>query len=302
MWPSGAKPESWRATPAPSRPWSARTKCSSPPAMTRPSASGPLPTRWLASRCRRRVWEDRERLGHRQSVSDWHETPNTKHGTPSPQPSPRGGGGRKRTRRCLVGLWSLLSGWGKNDGPAADQRRLRRGHFEPLEDRRLMDADPLKIGVTYLEEDSGSDLHGDTFQILFEGGAPGTELTQLVINGDHGPAGLSVGDMIFDTIKGGLGADEAFNLQVVSSTGIQNVSGQVTDGGTSITFNFQGFNAGEKLVFSIDVDEVQDFDPSETNQQTINEGIDPIASGVEFQSSKLTAKFDAPHYHDIQGT
>jgi serine-aspartate repeat-containing protein C/D/E len=201
-----------------------------------------------------------------------------------------------------VGLWSLLTGWGANDGQAADQRRLHRGHFEPLEDRRLMDADPLKIGVTYHEEDGGSDLHGDRFEVLFQGGAPGTELTQLVINGDHGPAGLSVGDMIFDTIKGGLGADEAFNLQVVSSTGIQNVSWQVSDGGMTLTFNFQGFNAGEKLIFTVDVDEVQQFDPSETNQQIINEGIDPIASGVEFQSSNLNAKFHAPHYHDVQGT
>jgi serine-aspartate repeat-containing protein C/D/E len=203
-----------------------------------------------------------------------------------------------------VGLWSLFTGRRKPRTIGKESRTSvsRRGRFEALEERRLMDADPVKIGVTYLEEDSGSDQHGDTFQILFEGGAPGTEVTQLVINGDHGPAGLSVGDMIFDTIKGGLGADEAFNLQVVSSTGIQNVSWQVSDGGMTLTFNFQGFNAGEKLVFSIDVDEVQDFDPTETNQQTINEGIDPIASGVEFQGSKLTAKFQAPHYHDIQGT
>ena len=203
-----------------------------------------------------------------------------------------------------MGLWSLLAPWRRKPSTASDSRKAtaRRGRFEALEERRLLDADPIKIGVTYLEEDSGSDLHGDTFQVLFEGGAPGTELTQLVINGDHGPAGLSVGDMIFDTIRGGLGADEAFNLQVVSSSGIQNVSWQLSDGGMQLTFNFQGFHAGEKLVFSVDVDEVQDFDPTETNQQTINEGIDPIASGVEFQGSKLTGKFHAPHYHDIQGT
>ncbi|HEV8695398.1 MAG TPA: hypothetical protein VGQ93_14640, partial [Lysobacter sp.] len=137
-----------------------------------------------------------------------------------------------------------MTAWRKNEVPTEDARRSRRGRFEALEDRRLMDADPLKIGVTYVEQDGGSDLHGDTFEILFEGGAPGTEVTQLVINGDHGPAGLSVGDMIFDTIKGGLGADEAFGLQVASSTGIGNVSWQVSDGGMTLTFNFLGFNAG----------------------------------------------------------
>jgi len=215
-----------------------------------------------------------------------------------------------------VGLWSLLSGWRKRravDGPhklpragrrksPAAKQAARHCRFETMEERRLLDADPLKIGVTYLEEDSGSDLHGDTFQVQFEGGAPGTELTRLIIDGDHGPAGLSVGDMIFDTLKSGLGADEAFNLQVVSSTGIQHVSWQVSDGGSQLTFEFSGFHAGEKLIFSIDVDEVQDFDPSETNQATINEGIDPIASGVEFQGSQLTAEFETPHFHDIGGT
>ena len=212
-----------------------------------------------------------------------------------------------------MGLWSLLSGWQRGaqkleraprrSAPRDKQpEAVRQCRFEGLEERRLMDADPIKIGATYHEADSGSDLHGDRFEILFEGGAPGTELTQLVIDGDKDPSGVSFADMIFDTIKGGLGADEAFNLQIVSSTGIDHVSWQVADGSSKLTFNFSGFNAGEKLIFTIDVDEVQDFDPSETNQQKINEGIDPIASGVEFQGSHLSADFHAPHYHDIGGT
>jgi serine-aspartate repeat-containing protein C/D/E len=198
-----------------------------------------------------------------------------------------------------VGLWSLLTGWQSGSVPATESRR---GRFESLEDRRLMDADPLKIGMTYIEQDGGSDLHGDSFEVLFEGGVAGTELTELVVNGDHGPTGLSVGDMIFDTVKGGLGADDAFGLQVISSTGIENVSWQVADGGMQLTLHFQGFHAGDKLVFTIDVDEVQEFNPAQTNQQIINEGIDPIASGVEFQGSKLTASFVAPRYFDAQGT
>jgi hypothetical protein len=51
-------------------------------------------------------------------------------------------------------------------------------------------------------------------------------------------------------------------------------------------------------VFSIDVDEVEDFDPEQTDYDLINEGLDPITSGVEFQGSLLTAEFSAPHYHD----
>jgi serine-aspartate repeat-containing protein C/D/E len=212
-----------------------------------------------------------------------------------------------------VGLWSLVTGWRtKNRRHRAARRRVqgeirqlqggRFCRFEAMEERRLLDADPIRIGVTYLEGDSGSDLHGDTFQIMFQGGAPDTEVTRVVIDGDHNTPGLSVGDMIFDTVQGGLGADEAFPLQVVSSTGIDKVTWQVADGGTSLVFEFHGFNAGEKLVFSIDVDEVQEFDPAETNLEVINEGIDPIASGVEFQGSHLTADFHAPHYRDTSGT
>ena len=86
--------------------------------------------------------------------------------------------------------------------------------FEAMEERRLLDADPIKIGVTYLEGDSGSRSRTATRSRSFEGGSTGTELTQLKIDGDHYTPGLSFGDMIFDTVQGGLGADEAFPLQV----------------------------------------------------------------------------------------
>ncbi len=212
-----------------------------------------------------------------------------------------------------MGLWSLLTGWRRRNRRLAAARRataieikqLRAGRycrFEAMEERRLLNADPIKVGVTYLEDDSGHDANGDTFQIAFEGGAPGTELTHLVIDGDHYTPGLSFGDMIFDTVKGGLGADGAFPLQILSSTGIGSVTWHVDDGSSLLTFDFQGFHAGDKLVFTIDVDEVQDFTPGTTDIDTINQGIDPIASGVEFQGSHLTADFTAPHYYDKSGT
>src|SRR5436190_1575408 len=95
----------------------------------------------------------------------------------------------------------------------------RQCRFERMEERQMLDADPLKLGVVYIEEDGGSDLHGDTFEVQFQGGAPGTVLSRVVIDGDHGPKGISVGDMIFDTAQGGLGADHAFAFQVVAITG-----------------------------------------------------------------------------------
>ena len=218
-----------------------------------------------------------------------------------------------------MGWWNSLWNWGRTDeahaAPVVASRRrqgkkrsmlaeetLRRCRFELMEERRMMDADPIKIGAVYIEEDSGSDLHGDTFEIQFQGGHSGSELTRLVIDTDHGPSGRSVGDLIFDTVKGGWGADEAFALQVVSKNGIDDVKWHVEDGGTRLVFDFKGFHAGDKLVFSIDVDEIQDFDPSDTNQDVINEGVDPITSGVEFQGSTLTGTFQEIHHHDVTGT
>ncbi len=222
-----------------------------------------------------------------------------------------------------MGLWNLLSIWRRSLWSAELSEAAqhsgktirksggktvrvdepsRRCRFETMEERQLMDADPIKLGVVYIEEDSGSDLHGDTFEILFEGGAAGTELTRLVINTDHDPNGRSIGDLFFDTVKGGWGADEAFPMQIVSQNGVQEVTWTVEDGGTQLVLNFKGFNAGEKVRFSIDVDEIQDYDPSITDLNLINEGIDPITSGVEFQGSIGSAVFKAPHFYDVEGS
>jgi len=51
---------------------------------------------------------------------------------------------------------------------------LRRCRFEAMEPRQMLSADPLRIGAVYVEDDIGSDIHGDTFHVTFEGGAPGT--------------------------------------------------------------------------------------------------------------------------------
>ena len=59
---------------------------------------------------------------------------------------------------------------------------------------------------------------------------------------------------------------------------------------------FTGFDAGDKLVFSIDVDEVQKAKPN------INDGINPVTSGIEFEGSTLHAEFSAPHYYNASGT
>jgi serine-aspartate repeat-containing protein C/D/E len=174
-----------------------------------------------------------------------------------------------------------------------------------MEERQLLAAAPLFVGAVYIEDDFGSDDLGDTFVITFEGGAPGTQLTRVEIDGDKSPFGLSRGDMIFDTELGGLGADGAFPFRLVSlltQDPTATVRETVEDGGSLLALEFTNFYAGDKLIFSIDVDEVLEYDPDATDLEVINQWIDPIASGLEFQGSMLRARFSAPYYHPSQTT
>lgn len=187
-------------------------------------------------------------------------------------------------------------------------RAAARG-LEPMEPRLLLSVQPVVAGSVYIEEDLGSDLHGDTFILTFEGGAPGTQLLSIEINGDQNSPGFNVGDVFFDTETnplasgfGRFGADESFPLQIESAEGISQVRWFVNDGTSRLRFEFEGFDPGEVLRFSIDVDEVEDYDPSETDTQTINDGFDPITSGVEFQGSTFVADFSAPNFEPLQIT
>lgn len=169
----------------------------------------------------------------------------------------------------------------------------------------MLAVDLLQIGAVYTEADLGSDVHGDTFEITFEGGAPGTQLTRLVVNGDQGTAGFGEGDVFFDHEAGGYGADDAHAFTIVAlETDDPNasVAAFVEDGGLMLTLELVSFRAGDRLIFSIDVDEVEDFDPNESDLTLVNEGFDPITSGVEFQGSQLSAQFVAPHYFDASGS
>src|SRR5690606_20199742 len=99
-----------------------------------------------------------------------------------------------------------------------------------------------------------------------------------------------------DITAGGLGAFNAFGLSIISHAGFEITGFTVTDGGTKLVINFSGFDAGEKLVFTIDVDEYG-FDIDEPG-----DGVNAVVEGAELQGSKLTGKFTAPHYFEATGT
>ena len=164
-----------------------------------------------------------------------------------------------------------------------------------MEPRRLLatSATPIHIGAVYLEDSSEKDDVGDLIEITWTGGAEGTQLTQVTINTDRALNGsLSDGDPFFDTEDGGAGAYSSVPLTVVSSDGIDSVTVTVSDGGTLLTITAVGWDPGEKLVLSVDVDE-QGFLASDSTA---------VDEGGEFQYSHLTGVFEAENYYSATGT
>ncbi|OYP33203.1 hypothetical protein CGZ80_18395 [Rhodopirellula sp. MGV] len=173
-----------------------------------------------------------------------------------------------------------------------------------LERRELFAADPIHVGVVYLEtdylesdNDVGSDSQGDKFLLSFTGGAEGTTLNRIRISTDKDGDGLSIGDPIFDTQVGGrgkLGAHDFKILKIETTDGrVATATATVADGGQELILDLTNFRSGDRLEFTIDVDEVLRM-PSDLDE--FNDRLDVITSGQEFQDSILEAFFEAPHY------
>jgi protocatechuate 3,4-dioxygenase beta subunit len=156
-------------------------------------------------------------------------------------------------------------------------------------------APQVLLGSVYFEEATGDDSRPDIIEVSFVGGAPGTTLNRLIINGDKQQNGLSEGDVFFDTAAGGLGAFHYAGLSIVSAVGFTVMGVSVVDGGSQIVFDLSGFDAGEKLVFSVDADEVQFIDGDDVD-------VNSLVEGAEFQRSILVGEFSAPGYVDLRLT
>ncbi|MFH1919177.1 MAG: SdrD B-like domain-containing protein [Planctomycetota bacterium] len=189
---------------------------------------------------------------------------------------------RRRARRVV----SSSSRFSAANSPV----RRRTCRFEQVEPRRLLSADPIRVGAVYFEEATGQDEAGDLIEITWTGGAPGTQLTSLVIETDKLGDGLTIGDVLFDTEPGTGGAFGSVGLSILQSDGIDAVGAQVVDGGTTLTLTFAGFDPGEKLLVSVDVDEQGFLGPN------------AVAEGNEFEGSILAATFAADHFFDVTGS
>ncbi len=182
--------------------------------------------------------------------------------------------------------------WRRRRQHAWKNRTARRLHCEPLEGRCLLSVTPIHLGAVYTEQTTqGTETTADLFQITWDGGGHDAQLTQLVIDGDQDGNGFDQGDVFFDTVPGGPGVGSAFPVQLISADGIDSVSFTVVDGGTRLLIQATGWDAGETLVFSVDVDEQDD---------TANS----LVEGAEFERSVLEATFVSAggHYQSVTGT
>ncbi len=177
-----------------------------------------------------------------------------------------------------------------NETQAEKKAFLRSCYFEVMEQRRVLSADPVVAGITYVEGDLGQDSTPDHFEVTFEGGAATTQLTQFVINGDQDQNGVtSDGDMFFDIAPGqpGTSGSAPFQFDAANSVGVtaNDVKGvSVSADGLRMTVDVENFEAGDKLAFTIDVDE----------QERLK--VDKIASGVEFEGTFFSATFADENY------
>jgi len=197
-----------------------------------------------------------------------------------------------------MSLFQKLSFFKTNGKSSNKNQKTPAPHFrtcriEQLEDRRVLSADPVVAGITYLEGDSGSDLEPDHFEITFQGGSDTTSMTSFVINGDQDNSGTrTVGDMIFHANSSIAGAGDAFDFtfNTANSIGINAddiLSYNVSKDGLRLEVFVKNFEAGDKLAFDIDVDEIENRRP------------DLIASGIEFETTQFNATFDDAHYDFI---
>lgn len=172
---------------------------------------------------------------------------------------------------------------------------LRKCRVEPLETRELLSVQPIpvppvQLGVVYFEPSAGEDHAPNVFHLTFQGGAPGTRLVELIIDTDKEGNGLTLGDALFDTGAGGLGAFGWSPFQIIESHGITQIIPEVEDGGTILRLRFEGFEAGDYLIFSIDVDEMGFLGPN------------AVVEGNEFEGSILIGRFEAPHFFPAEET
>ncbi len=153
-------------------------------------------------------------------------------------------------------------------------------------------APPIYVGAVYTELTTflAGEQEGDSFELTWTGGATGTQLKHLVISGDqNGDGVLDDGDVFFDPDSSGPGSGAPFPFTIISQTGIDSVTHSVSADGLTLTLDITGWDPGEKLLFTIDVDE---------QDRTANS----LVEGGEFEGAILTTTFVDANGHNLDAT
>ncbi|MDO4569549.1 MAG: SdrD B-like domain-containing protein [Planctomycetia bacterium] len=170
---------------------------------------------------------------------------------------------------------------------SSSYRRLNG--VELLENRCLLSASPIEVGAVYYEGaptevGSGVDTASDYLYVSFQGGAEGTELTQITIDlARYGQEGR------YSFIDQGTGAYGSTDFKILESEAYSVTNYLISEDGTLLTINLEGFSAGDILVVEWDVDEVLNADGD----------LDAEVTGAEFSATaQISATFSADHYED----
>ncbi|MDO5113538.1 MAG: SdrD B-like domain-containing protein [Planctomycetia bacterium] len=176
-----------------------------------------------------------------------------------------------------------------------NMRYRRLVGMEALENRCLLSVNPIEVGAVYFESaatevGSGVDTAADYIYVSFNGGAAGTELTEITIDlasVDQGGR-YSFIDLGDDNPPGVEGAYGSIPFEILDSSDYTVTGWSLSEGNTVLTIQLEGFTAGDVLKIQCDVDEV------------LAEGIvDAEVTGAEFSlTSTISASFSADHYED----
>ena len=202
-----------------------------------------------------------------------------------------------RLLNTLARLGRRLRGSYRLDDPHSTAARVRICRFEQIEQRHMMTASPaaVEVGITEVDPGVADKSQPNVFQVSFQGGAPGTELTQLVIDTSKNGGPLAVNDLVFNTAAGGIGTANPQPFTVVSDSGFQVTGYQVQNDSSLLTINLSGFVAGDTLTFSIGVEQVTAIDPV-TSAVSLN----AVVTGSAFAGAQASATFVATGYSSTE--
>ncbi len=181
---------------------------------------------------------------------------------------------------------------------AASRTRICR--FEQIEARQLLSATvpALNVGATYYQPYDGNDSIGSLFYISWNGGAAGTQLTDLYIDTHKVTGGTpqftvtdpADGDVFFHIAPSSVaGTMQGVPPQVVEWSGTVQPVITVSNDSTLLHIQFasQDFQSSGRLVLKVNVDIMQSWSGGVATR---------VVEGADFDGTSFEAVFAAPGY------